>query len=150
MEPIRDEQLGLTRRQLFGRTSKGIGVAGPRLAAESNASPAQSSEERRGFGGLADLPHFAPTAKRVIYLHQSGAPSQIDLFDYKPKLMDIAGTELPDSVRQGQRITGMTSGQNSLPVAPSIFKFRPRRRERNLDQRTASAHRQDRGRHHAR
>jgi uncharacterized protein (DUF1501 family) len=116
--PVRERDLILTRRQLFGKTANGIGVAAlasllnPKLFADSSAN-----------GGLPDLPHFAPTAKRVIYLHQSGAPSQIDLFDYKPKLGAIAGSELPDSIRQGQRITGMTSGQNSLPVAPSIFKF---------------------------
>ena len=64
-------------------------------------------------------PHFAPKAKRVIYLFQSGAPSQLDLFDYKPKLADLRATELPDSIRQGQRLTGMTSSQTSFPVAPS-------------------------------
>jgi hypothetical protein len=69
------------------------------------------------------LPHFKPRAKRVIYLFQSGAPSQMDLFDYKPKLADLRGTELPDSIRQGQRLTGMTSRQSSFPVAPSKFKF---------------------------
>ena len=67
--------------------------------------------------------HFAPKAKRVIFLHQSGGPAQMDLFDYKPKLQKFRGTELPDSIRMGQRITGMTSGQGTLPVAPSIFKF---------------------------
>jgi hypothetical protein len=67
--------------------------------------------------------HFAPKAKRVIFLHQSGGPSQMDLFDYKPQLEKYAGTELPASIRMGQRITGMTSGQSSLPVAKSIFKF---------------------------
>jgi len=82
-----------------------------------------SKENLGRNASLPDLPHFAPTAKRIIYLHQSGAPSQIDLFDYKPKLSALSGSELPDSIRQGQRITGMTSGQNSLPVAPSIFKF---------------------------
>jgi uncharacterized protein (DUF1501 family) len=123
-DPVRERRLALTRRQLFGRTSGGIGVAAlasllnPKLSAGEKAP-----ESAVRFGGLADLPHFAPKAKRVIYLHQSGAPSQIELFDYKPKLADIAGKELPDSVRQGQRITGMTSGQNSLPIAPSIFKF---------------------------
>ena len=66
---------------------------------------------------------FAPKAKRVIYLFQSGAPSQLDLFDYKPKLADLRGTELPDSIRQGQRLTGMTSRQASFPVAPSKFRF---------------------------
>jgi Protein of unknown function (DUF1501) len=125
MDPIRERELSLTRRQLLGRGSRGIGVAAlasllnPRLFA---ADPAAGSA---ALGGLADMPNFAPKAKRVIFLHQSGAPSQIDLFDYKPKLSAMAGAELPDSVRQGQRITGMTSGQNSLPVAPSVFKFAP-------------------------
>src|SRR5262245_60586509 len=72
---------------------------------------------------VATLPHFAPRAKRVIYLFQSGAPSQMDLFDYKPKLTDLRGTELPDSIRQGQRLTGMTSRQTSFPIAPSKFRF---------------------------
>jgi hypothetical protein len=75
------------------------------------------------LGGLPGLPHFPPKAKRVIYLHQSGAPSQMDLFDYKPALRAKRGIELPDSIRMGQRITTMTSGQKHLPVAPSIFKF---------------------------
>jgi hypothetical protein len=69
------------------------------------------------------LPHFAPRAKRVIYLFQSGAPSQIDLFDYKPRLRDLRGAELPDSVRRGQRLTGMTATQESFPLAPSRFAF---------------------------
>jgi hypothetical protein len=126
MNPIRDREINLTRRQLFGRTSQGIGVMAlasllnPKLFAQTEVIPLKNAA---AFGGLPDLPHFAPKAKRIIYLHQSGAPSQIDLFDYKPKLAALSGTELPDSVRQGQRITGMTSGQNSLPVAPSIFKF---------------------------
>src|SRR5690349_2567099 len=121
MDPIQEHELSVTRRQLFGRASKGIGV----MALASLLNPELFAAEQRDpkTGGLVGLPHFAPTAKRIIYLHQSGAPSQIDLFDYKPKLADIAGSELPDSVRKGQRITGMTSGQNSLPVAPSIFKF---------------------------
>src|SRR5947207_583304 len=68
-------------------------------------------------------PHFKPTAKRVIYLFQSGAPSQIDLFDHKPKLNDLFAKELPDSVRRGQRLTGMTATQESFPVAPSKFRF---------------------------
>jgi uncharacterized protein (DUF1501 family) len=121
MDPIREEQLNMTRRQLFGRTSKGIGV----MALASLLNPELFAAEARDpkTGALEGLPHFAPKAKRVIFLHQSGAPSQIDLFDYKPKLAELAGTELPDSVRKGQRITGMTSNQNSLPVAPSMFKF---------------------------
>ncbi len=115
-------KLGMTRRQLFGRSAKGLGVAAlaSLLAPEAFAS---SSNIDPKTGGLVGLPHFPPKAKRVIYLHQSGAPSQIDLFDYKPKLRELQGTDLPDSIRMGQRLTGMTSGQARFPVAASIFKF---------------------------
>src|SRR6516165_12612993 len=75
-------------------------------------------------GGLLGLPHFAPRAKRVIYLFQSGAPSQLDLFDYKPRLADMGGVDLPDSVRRGQRLTGMTATQEHFPIAPSMYRFR--------------------------
>jgi hypothetical protein len=68
-------------------------------------------------------PHFASKAKRVIYLFQSGGPSQLELWDYKPKLKDLHGTELPNTIRQGQRLTGMTSGQKSFPVVASKFSF---------------------------
>ena len=103
---------------------------------------------RRQHGGLPGLPHFPPKAKRVIYLFQSGAPSQMDLFDDKPAICRTRrGIELPDSVRMGQRITTMTSGQKSFPVAPSIFKFRPARPERRLAQRAAAAHRGHRRRY---
>jgi hypothetical protein len=74
--------------------------------------------------GLPDLPHIAPKAKRVIYLFMSGGPSHIDTFDYKPALRDIHGQELPDSVRNGQRITGMTSGQKSFPCVAPMFDFK--------------------------
>src|ERR1700689_4592518 len=121
-EVKREILLEMTRRQFFGRTAKGIGVAalasllGPSLMAEGPAVDPKT-------GGLVGMPNFAPKAKRVIFLHQSGAPSQIELFDYKPKLRELQGTELPDSIRKGQRITGMTSGQASFPVAAPIYKF---------------------------
>jgi hypothetical protein len=114
-----DENRLLTRRYFFGKTSAGLGVAalssllGPDLRAAETAS-----------NGLPGIPHFAPKAKRVIYLFQSGGPSQMELFDYKPRLKDLARTELPDSVRKGQRLTGMTSSQTSFPVAPSLFQFK--------------------------
>ena len=73
--------------------------------------------------GLGGLPHFAGKAKRVIYLFQSGAPSQLDLFDYKPQLNKHHAADLPDSIRKGQRLTGMTSKQERFPVAPSTFSF---------------------------
>lgn len=107
-----DMRLLETRRQLIGKGAKAVG-----LAALANLL------ERDGAAAMAGLPHHAPTAKRVIWLHQSGGPSQLDLFDYKPQLKKHQGTELPGSVRMGQRITGMTSGQASFPVASSAFKF---------------------------
>ena len=71
----------------------------------------------------AQTAHFAPKAKRIIWLTQAGAPSQIDLFDYKPGLAEQFDKDLPESIRQGQRLTGMTSGQKRFPVAPSVFKY---------------------------
>jgi hypothetical protein len=68
-------------------------------------------------------PHFAPRAKRIIWLTQAGAPSQVDLFDYKPGLAEQFDKDLPDSIRNGQRLTGMTAGQKRFPIAPSVFKF---------------------------
>ena len=114
MNPIREHQLTLTRRQLFGRAATGIGTValGSLLAQRAEAAK-----------GLPGFPNFPPKAKRVIYLHQSGAPSQMDLFDYKPTLGARFGEDLPDSIRQGQRLTGMTSGQKRFPVAPSVYKF---------------------------
>ena len=114
----------MTRRQFFRRSTAGIAIGIPALATLlSNDSFAADTAADPQTGGLAGLPHFPPKAKRVIFLHQSGAPSQMELFDYKPNLVKSQGVELPDSVRMGQRITGMTSGQSSFPVAPSIFKF---------------------------
>ncbi|MDX2190001.1 MAG: DUF1501 domain-containing protein [Bacteroidota bacterium] len=76
-----------------------------------------------GIKGILGAPHFAPKAKRIIYLFQNGGPSQIELFDYKPKLEKMFGQDLPESVRQGQRLTGMTANQKSLPLVPSYYKF---------------------------
>src|SRR3989454_1575971 len=122
MDPQHEFRLRMTRRQFFGRTSMGIGV--PALASLLAPGAFAANEGiNPKTGGLPDLPHFAPKAKRVIFLHQSGAPSQIELFDYKPKLREHHGRERPDTVRRGQRSTGMTSGQSSFPVAAPIFKF---------------------------
>ncbi len=109
-----DQKLGITRRHFFGRTSTGIGA----MALGSLLDPKLLTAAT-----LPGLPHFPPKAKSVIFLFQSGGPSQLDLYDYKPSLKKFQGAELPDSVRMGQRITGMTSGQSTLPVASSMFKF---------------------------
>jgi hypothetical protein len=114
----------MTRRQFFRRSTAGIAIGIPALATLLiNDGFAADTATDAKTGGLVGLPHFPPKAKRVIFLHQSGAPSQMELFDYKPNLVKSQGVELPDSVRMGQRITGMTSGQSSFPVAPSIFNF---------------------------
>ena len=114
-----DPRLDLTRRQFFGSTGLRLGgVALAALAADQGAHAAGKSHP-----ALPGLPHHKPTAKAVIYLHMNGGPSQIDLWDYKPKLHDHFGKDLPDSVRMGQRLTTMTSGQAKFPVAPSKYKF---------------------------
>jgi len=120
MNPAHEYHQLQNRRQFFqgaGLKMGGIALAqllGQRAMAQtaSNMHPA-----------LPGLPHFAPKAKRLIYLHMNGAPSQIDLFDHKPRLTDFFDKELPDSIRNGQRITTMTSGQKRFPVAPSKFAF---------------------------
>jgi Protein of unknown function (DUF1501) len=113
----------LTRRHFFGRLTTGVGTAAlasilnPKLfAGEPGAGP-------EALGALR-APHFPPKTKRVIYLFMSGGPSHIDLFDYKPKLREYHGTELPGSIRMGQRITGMTSGQKSFPCVAPMFQFK--------------------------
>jgi len=79
--------------------------------------------QHESFGGLPSLPHFAPKAKRCIYLHMMGVPPQTDLLDHKPKMKEWYDKDLPESVRQGQRLTTMTSGQSRFPIAPSVFQF---------------------------
>jgi hypothetical protein len=112
----------LNRRQfLSGSTGLGGIALAWLLHQESRATPAGANGAAQG--GLPGLPHHTPTAKRVIYLFQSGAPSQMDLFDYKPFLADLRGSELPASIRMGQRLTAMTATQQSFPVAPSKFRF---------------------------
>ena len=107
------DPLDLTRRHFFGRAATGIGAAALSSLLNDEGRCAAAAEE-------------PAKARRVIYLFQSGAPSQMDLFDYKPKLTDLRGTELPDSIRQGQRLTGMTKDQSSFPIAPSMFRFQRR------------------------
>ena len=116
MDPL--EKL-LTRRRFLELSSSGIGAAA--LATLYNDD--LLAQVPNAVGGLPGLPHFAPKAKRIIYLFQSGAPSQHELWDYKPKLADLRGTDLPPSVRGDQRLTAMTASQTSFPLVPSLFKF---------------------------
>jgi uncharacterized protein DUF1501 len=105
----------ITRRHFFGKTATGIGTAALATLLDHDL--------HADTGALPGLPHFTPKAKRVIYLFQSGGPSQMELFDYKPRLNEFANNELPDSVRMGQRLTGMSATQSSFPVVPSRFRF---------------------------
>ena len=116
--------LHLTRRQLFGLTAKGIGIGalGSLLGSDGLAAAVAPQAASQHGGGLPGLPHFAPRAKRVIFLHQSGGPSQLETFDYKPNLVRYQGTQIPDSVRMGQRVA-QTMGQSSLPVVNSAYTF---------------------------
>jgi hypothetical protein len=124
VDPLAAQQLALTRRGFLGRAGGGLGsIALAWLLKSERAAAESKAQAENRAGGLPGLPHFPPRAKRVIYLFQSGAPSQMDLFDYKPALDGLRGTELPESIRQGQRLTGMTSGQHSFPVASSAFRF---------------------------
>src|SRR4029450_552487 len=118
----RELDLHLTRRQLFGLSARGIGIGA--LASLLGGDGLAPAEQTRGAktGGRAGRPRFGPPAKRIIFLHQSGGPSQLETFDYKPGLEKFQGTQIPDSVRQGQRVA-QTMGQSSLPVAKSIYGF---------------------------
>ncbi len=125
MNPLQQHALQQTRRYFFGRSAAGLGTAA--LASVLNpgllsAADSTGSKITTSFGELPAL-HHQPTAKRVIWLFMADAPSQLDLFDYKPKLEDYFDKDLPESIRNGQRITTMTSGQSRLPCAPSVFKF---------------------------
>ncbi|MFU8892430.1 MAG: DUF1501 domain-containing protein [Luteolibacter sp.] len=115
MNPLESRINTISRRSFLGLTGLGIGAIAARSLYAADASIAAASS-----------PHFAPKAKRVIYLFQSGGPSHIDLFDHKPHLEKVHGKELPDSVRQGQRLTGMTSGQSEFPLCKSLAEFRQR------------------------
>ena len=116
VKPLGEHALMMTRRQLFGRSTLGLGTAAMANLIGSNLSAETD--------GVLTLPHHAPKAKRVISLFMSGGPSQHDLWDYKPKLQEMFGEQLPDHVRDGQRVTGMTATQkNGLPLAPSKYKF---------------------------
>jgi hypothetical protein len=117
----------LDRRNFLTKTSLGLGALamGSLFGCKKTPAAVTSSEVAGDIQQqiLNSLPHLAPKAKRVVYLFMSGGPSQFETFDYKPKLVDLAGQNLPDSVRKGQRLTGMSANQSALPMVPSIFKF---------------------------
>src|SRR5882672_2638470 len=113
---------GMSRREFFGRFAYGLGGAAL-FGLLGRDAIAAATANQNPFKGILPTPHFAAKAKRIIYLFMSGGPSQMDLFDYKPLLNKLNGQDLPDSVRQGQRLTGMSGNQANLPLAGSIFNF---------------------------
>jgi len=132
MNPVQQYLQQQTRRAFFGRAATGLGTAAlatlmgqPWLNAAGTAPRLGRAglEDVQRFGALPNLPHHAPKAKRAIYLFMSGAPSQLDMYDYKPTMADWFDKDLPESIRKGQRLTTMTSGQSRFPIAPSIYNF---------------------------
>ena len=121
-DPIREHGLLLTRRHFFGRMATGIGGVALGSLLNPGLLEALAAGSDKSKGAL-EAPQFTPKAKRVIYLFMAGGPSQMELFDYKPTLDKLNETELPDSIRMGQRLTGMTSGQKSFPVVKSLYKI---------------------------
>ncbi len=119
-DPLRERQELLTRRMFFGRTATGIGSA---ALASLLAPAAGATANGPRLGALDGRTHIRPRAKRVIYLFMADGPSQLDLFDYKPKMADWFDKDLPESIRNGQRITTMTSGQSRFAIAPTRYSF---------------------------
>ncbi len=125
MNPLSEFQTLMNRRQLLTSSTRPLGGAAlASLLGQSLTPPTATAAATNDRGGLAGLPHFAPKAKRVIYLFMCGGPSHVDMFDYHPEIRELHGQELPESVRQGQRLTGMTSGQKSFPVVAPMFEFK--------------------------
>src|SRR5881628_1754581 len=129
MNPLFEHRLLITRRQFFGNVGLRLGGAAlAMLMAKGGGAFAGGASASGPAGGmvhppLPGFPHFRPRAKSIIYLHMNGGPSQIDLWDYKPKLREFFDKDLPPTVQGGQRLSTMTSGQARFPVAPSRYKF---------------------------
>jgi Protein of unknown function (DUF1501) len=121
MNPFQAYALSESRRQFLGRGVNAVGYAA--LASLLGGGKLLANGTKTGAGASVAETDFPAKAKQVIYLHMVGGPPQMDLYDYKPKMNDFYDKDLPDSVRQGQRLTGMTSGQARFPIAPSKFKF---------------------------
>ena len=124
MDPIREFELVMSRRQLFGKAAFGVGTAALHTLLRGGGLGAGILAAADAFGTGPQIPtKMAPKAKCIIMLFMNGGPSQLDLFDYKPKMEDEYEKDLPETIRNGQRLTTMTSGQTRFPIAPSKFKF---------------------------
>src|SRR4051812_33152053 len=124
MTPIDEYVRYETRRQFLARGNNALGMATlASLMGAAGTATANNLGVRAPATGLNALPHYAARAKHVIYLHMVGGPPQMDLYDYKPEMNAYYDKDLPDSIRKGQRLTTMTSGQARFPIAPSKYKF---------------------------
>ena len=131
MNPLTENRRHITRRALFAKTATGIGTAALAYlfnqelfgAPATTQATTSAATQRAAIRGLAGLPHFPAKAKRVVYMFQNGAPSHVDLFDYKPKLREWQGKEIPAEIQGGKRLSTMTSGQKAKPVLAEITKF---------------------------
>jgi hypothetical protein len=122
-EQLNDQKLRINRRHFFSKFSAGIGtLALGSLMIPDLFTKKSGVTEQGGF--TLGIPHFAPKAKRIIYLFQAGAPSQLESFDYKPLLNERMGEDLPESIRNGQRLTGMTANQDKFPLVGSFTGFK--------------------------
>ena len=118
MDPRIETALTVNRRQLFGRSAAGLGAAALASLFGKDLFAADA-----GAAAASHVPHFAPKAKRVVYMMQGGAPSHVDLFDFKPKLTEWRGKQIPAELQAGQRFSTMTGGQTLRPCLPEITKF---------------------------
>src|SRR5215216_7243981 len=127
MTPFEHYAQAITRRHFFGSAGFSLGTAALAALQGQGADvapmPTAAADTATGIGAALPQTHFPTKCKNVIYLHMVGGPSQMDLYDYKPKMGEYYDKDLPDSVRMGQRLTTMTSGQARFPIAPSKYKF---------------------------
>src|SRR5580700_1506848 len=123
MNLLFERDLHISRRELFGKSATGIGVAAMASLLEQDGLAAVS-DKPLAISGLPGLPHFAPKAKRVVVLWQGGAPSHVDLFQYQPGLEKMRMQQVPESIRSKGRLSTMTSGQKTYPVLPPIKPFK--------------------------
>src|SRR5207302_2611915 len=121
MNPFEQFKLAQTRRHFF--TSAGFSLGTAALSTLLGESACAAEGTKTGIGAALPETHFPAKCKNIIYLHMVGGPAQMDLYDYKPKMQEYYDKDLPDSIRMGQRLTTMTSGQARFPIAPSKYKF---------------------------
>ena len=141
MDPLTQHQHELSRRAFLGKAATGVGTAALALLLGREQARAAAPAPVGGLPGLPGYPHWAPRAKNIIYLFQNGAPTHVDLFDYKPKLKELHGRAVPDEYVAGKRFSTMTGKADGKLLLAPIEPFHQRGSERSLGQRIAPVHR---------